>query len=712
MNKKELPLMAVLAGLSTVFLGAKASAIEPDSVTFDGTVLTVPFVKVGELAYEVKLVPTADAALEAGDCPVLCLKLASADQSQLNDARDPASFDGVTLSTPRIVLGDEVLSGQFTYLSQYAPEVYFSVAAADAAPLFSDTDRQNWTADQLEARFSFCQDNSYRWDTPFPFADFNQDDTVDILIPITCYQGALPDNGGENDVPIKSGWFLFCSDAVGRYRDCSEELFGEAFIDTSKDGGKGGAPYHHNTEEPKDLNGDGFPDFALTLNRDDGVGRAKFNPYTAEGFQQIVDQCFSGDVNAAEAYPRQGLGNCAYFSDQYVFLSNGDGSYSNVKVPWTPTWTHSMRSVPNDVGGYDIISIGYDVAKVARISGNAIEDVTETYKSYENFMEATEVDPYVGGYFEFNGVGYWVTSGVKQQFVNNIAEYADFDIDTGFYDTVRGITLWKWNPGQGFELSDYHIPPVADYFHYTDEFGNQATGLYQKGVPQFGKGQYHFFKQAELDPQEGPLLVVQGETSGLIEDYKRTIPADFRVAASTSDSYEANTLYPLVPVEAFSISDGKLTLREKSVVEGDVLFNSSGMHFRDINRDGLDDLVTITGMKVQGGAYLNNGEGVLQRIDTTAILPELPRTSVGNNAHVFWPLRNNGTLDVIYMEVGASARPDYWTLPEDGIFRAGDVGVIRSNYDVSTLPLTTVESAITAFRECAKAPTWSWVCAY
>ncbi len=66
---------------------------------------------------------------------------------------------------------------------------------------------------------------------------------------------------------------------------------------------------------------------------------------------------------------------------------------------------------------------------------------------------------------------------------------------------------------QGFELGDYYIPPVADYFHYTDEFGNQATGLYQKEVPQFGKAQYHFFKQAVLDPDEGPLLVVQGETS-------------------------------------------------------------------------------------------------------------------------------------------------------------------------------------------------------
>ncbi|HBW83041.1 MAG TPA: hypothetical protein DEF79_03255 [Gammaproteobacteria bacterium] len=704
--------ITVLTSLGPVFLGSETLAIEPDSVTYDGSVLTAPYIKVGEIAYNVKLVPTAEAPLGAGDCPILCLKLLSADESQFSDARNPASFDGVILSTPRVVLGDEVLNGEFTYLSQYAPEVYFSVSAAGVAPLYSGTDRQNWTADQLEARFSFCQDNSYRWDTPFPFADFNNDGYVDILIPITCYQGVLPDNGGDNDVPIKSGWFLFCSDAVGRYANCSEELFGEVFIDTSKDGGKGGAPYHHSTEEPRDLNGDGFPDFALTLNRDDGVGRANFNPYTEEGFQQIVDQCFLGDLDAAEAYPRQGLGNCAYFSDQYMFLSNGDGSYSNVKVPWTPTWTHSMRSIPNDVGGYDVISIGYDVAKVARISGNTIEDVTEIYRTYENFSEATEVVPYVGGHFVFGNVSYWVTSGIKPQFVNNIAEYADYDISTGFYGTVRGITLWKWNPGQGFELSDYYIPSVADYFHYIDEVGNQATGLYQKGVPQFGKDQYHFFKKAELDPKEGPVLVVQGETSGLLEDFKRIIPNSFRVVTGASDSYEENTLYPVVPVEAFFITDGKLALRDKSVVEGDVLFNSSGMHFRDINLDGFDDLVTITGMKVQGGAYLNNGDGVLHRIDTAKILPELPRTSVGNNAHVFWPLRNNGTLDVIYMEVGANARPDYWSLPEDGIFRAGDVGVIRSNYDVSTLPLTTVEATINAFRECAKAPTWSWVCSY
>ena len=686
-------------------------ALEPGDVTYDGSVLTVPYVRVGDIAYELKLAPTSDSTLSQVDCQILCLKLLSAGESSLTNARNPATFDGTTLSTPRVILDSQIMSGQFTYLAEYAPDVYFSVVAASEAPIYSLTDRQNWTSDQLEARFSFCHESSYRWDTPFPFGDFNNDGYEDIFVPITCYQGEIPDNGGDNDVPIKSGWFLLCSDEFGGYSDCSKALFGEEFIDTSKDGGKGGAPYHHNTEEPKDLNGDGYLDFLLTLNRDDGVGREKFDPYSSEGFQKIVNQCFEGDTAAAEAYQKDGLGNCAYFSEQYVFLSNGDGTYSNVKVPWAPTWTHSLRSLPNELGGYDIISVGYDIAKVARIDGNTVTDITNTYKSFENYDDATQIVPYVGGYFEFDSVGYWITSGVKQQFISNIAEYADFDINTGFYNTVAGITLWKWNPGQGFELSDYYIPSVSDYFNYTDESGNQATGLYQKDIPQFGKGRYHFFKQAVLDPSEGPILVVQSETSGFLENYRRTVPADFTVSPSSSDAYEDNTLYPLTPVEGFVIADGKITNRDKSVVEGDVMFNSSGMHFRDFDSDGFDDLVTITGMQVKGGAYINDGEGVLQRIDTTQVLPQLPQDSSAY-AYVFWPLRNNNTLDVIYMALGATYRKSYWNIEEDGIFRAGDVGVIRSNYEASKLPVKTVDASVTDFRECAKAPTWSWSCPY
>ena len=59
MQRITLSFIAVVAG-SAVFLGAKTSAVEPDDVTFDGSVLTVPYVEVGELAYEVKLAPTTE----------------------------------------------------------------------------------------------------------------------------------------------------------------------------------------------------------------------------------------------------------------------------------------------------------------------------------------------------------------------------------------------------------------------------------------------------------------------------------------------------------------------------------------------------------------------------------------------------------------------------------------------------------------------------
>ena len=43
------------------------------------------------------------------------------------------------------------------------------------------------------------------------------------------------------------------------------------------------------------------------------------------------------------------------------------------------------------------------------------------------------------------------------------------------------------------------------------------------------------------------------------------------------------------------------------MVEGDVLFDSSGMHFRDFDRGGFDDLVTITGMQIKG-AHMSTTE--------------------------------------------------------------------------------------------------------
>lgn len=702
------------AGLLFLFLSCfynVTTAVEAGDVLFDGSILTVPYVEVGSVAYEIRLAPSNSSLLKNSDCLVACLELVFAGPSSIEKPRNPPTFDGLVIHAPRVVVGENLFQGKFKYLSDYSEKYFFSVTEADLAPVFSETDRQSWTSDELEAQFGFCRESSNRWDTLFPFGDFNKDGFEDFFVPIVCYQGPTPDLGGDNDVPVKSGWFFFCSNADATYNNCSEKVFGEQFIDTSKYDGKGGSPYHHNTEEPRDLNGDGYLDFVLTINRDDGIGREKFDAYSKDGYQKAIDQCFSGNPASAEIYPTSDLGLCAYFSDQYVFLSEADGSYSNVRVPWSPHWAHAVRSLPNDVGGFDLISIGYYKAYAARVDGITVTDVTTEYESLKNFEEIAQVKPYVGGYFEFDGTGYWISNGVSSTRVSNISEYADFNIDTGFFGKVVGISLWKWIPGSGFEFADYYIPPVKDFFNYIDEFGFPKTGLYQRGVPLFGGGQYLFMKKALLNTDEGPILVATGESYGLLENIRRTIADDFQVQ-SMSDQHAPDSLYPSSVLEGFVISEGKITARVQPVVEGDVMFNSPGIYFRDFENDGLDDMVTITGMKVQGGAYINDGLGTLKRIDTNSILPSIPRTSVGNNMHLFWPLRNNGTLDILYMEIGNYYRPDFWIINDDNIFRAGDVGLIRANYPVSRFPLTTVDSVIERFRDCALAPSWSWTCAY
>ena len=159
--------------------------------------------------------------------------------------------------------------------------------------------------------------------------------------------------------------------------------------------------------------------------------------------------------------------------------------------------------------------------------------------------------------------------------------------------------------------------------------------------------------------------------------------------------------YPVLVLKGLTVKGGKIALREKFVIEGDLLFNSPGKYFRDINNDGYDEMVTITSMTVRGGAYLNKN-GTLLRVDTNAIMPILPKaTNTDNNiAILIWPLRNNGTLDLIYMDRGQVNVRDWWVQEE--VFNAGNIGVKRTNYRIDLLPIHTVRDQLDSFEACAR----------
>ena len=104
------------------------------------------------------------------------------------------------------------------------------------------------------------------------------------------------------------------------------------------------------------------------------------------------------------------------------------------------------------------------------------------------------------------------------------------------------------------------------------------------------------------------------------------------------------------------------------------------MHFRDINADGFDDLLIINH---HGGIYLNNGLGVLERIDAETIRPDInlvwnfdPGITTSYKpfvAHtVFWPLRNNGTVDLIFQEEGTNQNNSPSKRLANGGFSAGN----------------------------------------
>ena len=568
-------------------------------------------------------------------------------------------------------------------------------AALHLRPYWSSIDNQIWKGNELEERNPLCERGAFRGGGPVINFDINLDSINDFFMPISCYQ-ADRDPISVHNVKVQSSWKMFCSRINDHHYDCTKELFDSEFIDTTFDDTGGGNPYTHAMDKPRDLNGDGFPEFWYPMNRDDG------RPGSVGYENEEILESLCGKPEAWEVWQGATNNDCTRLSLHSIFLSKSDGSYDVVPINvWGRAVSHNMHVLPNAMGGYDFVIWGSNGIRAARLIDRELIDVTSEYNNYVNGRTIAYA-PYYNRVIDHEGKTYLITADVRQEFIDspNLIEYYPHG------KLINGFTLWEFRAGDGFYLSDYYTPPESNNVTLKYRENGLVTdelAVIIKGGIVF-KPNWHFSRFEKLSPEEDPTLIMYQESNG-----GTTFGDQFKSTPDTSKTY---TLYPfsenipghsqaedpylviadLNAVEGFYIKGGKLITREKSVVEGDYVFNLPRMDFIDLNNDGFPDMLGEAGARAYGSVYINDGNGTLKKLNTDAIWP-FGLNAGGNqplnySGRFFQPDSSKNTLDLIYYNHGWTYRPNY---EGDRPFVTGDIGILKGRYSVDSLPFKSVE---------------------
>ena len=587
-------------------------------------------------------------------------------------------------------------------------------AALHLRPYWSSIDNQIWKGNELEERNPLCERGAIRWNGPVINFDINLDSINDFFMPISCYQ-ADRDPVTLHNVKIQSSWKMFCSRINDHHYDCTKELFDSEFIDTTFDDTGGGIPYTHVMDKPRDLNGDGFPEFWYPMNRDDG------RPGSVGYENEEILESLCGKPEAWEVWQGRSNNDCTRLSLHSIFLSKSDGSYDVVPINvWGRAVSHNMHVLPNAMGGYDFVIWGSNGIRAARLIDRELIDVTSEYNNYVNGRTIAYA-PYYNRVIDHEGKTYLITAEVRQEFIDspNLIEYYPHG------KLINGFTLWEFRAGDGFYLSDYYTPPESNNVtlkYREDGLVTDELAVIIKGGIVF-KPNWHFSRFEKLSPEEDPTLIMYQESNG-----GTTFGDQFKSTPDTSKTY---TYYPfsenipghsqaedpylvtnhLNAVEGFYIKGGKLITREKSVVEGDYVFNLVRMDFIDLNNDGFPDMLGEAGGMAYGSVYINDGNGTLKKLNTDAIWP-FGLNAGGNqplnySGRFFQPDSSKNTLDLIFYNIGWTYRPNY---EGDRPFVAGDIGILKGRYSVDSLPFKSVEEIQSDIELCVTSRTNRGLC--
>lgn len=619
---------------------------------------------------------------------------------------DSRNLDGEISLTLLDIDLTESFNGAYEIFTGYEVdgEIIYNISpsAMELITPWSVDRRTTWLGSELESRNPLCSNSSIRWNGPVIDFDINLDGINDFFIPIGCYQ-AEEDPVSLHNVKVQSSWKMFCSIENDHY-DCTEELFGMEFIDNTLTDTGGGGPYTHVMDEPRDLNSDGFPDFWYAMNRDDGRVGAR------EADLELLESLCS-DKEAFEIWGGIGGIDCTRNSLHTIFLSRSDGTYEIIPItPWGRIRSHNLHVFENNFGGFDFVAWGGDGMRAARLIDREFQDVTEEFKNYKNGLWINGT-PYYNRVILHENKTYFLTPEVSNKIFAN-PETEEF----GPYDgnVKRGFSLWEFRAGDGFYLSDYYTPKDEDVFTVNFKEGDvqsEQTAFNIKGGVMI-KPNWFFHRFIKLSPDEEPTLIVWHES-----DAGTTFGNYFKEPVNEDAVYsywdvnnppavidDERSPYwvtnQLNPVEGFYIRDGKLIVRESSVVEGDYVFGLVRMDFSDLNNDGFIDMLGESGGNPRGTVFLNNGKGTLEKLDTSTIWP-FELTSGGNQ-----PSRYGGRfvqldpgdtkLDFIYWNYGYTYKFKFI----EEAYKAGDIGMLRGILSVDDIYSQTIISLQNNIERC------------
>ena len=568
--------------------------------------------------------------------------------------------------------------------------------------IWTKTNSQRWKGSELEGLSPLCQDErSIRWIAPVTGFDLNKDSKSDLLLPISCYQGLPPAPGEKHNQQVIAAWKMFCSKDDEHF-DCTNELFGSDFINATGTSSGGGNPYIHVMASPEDINDDGYPDFWYALNRDDG----------RQGFDESVEE----DRALLETYcgPQTEGDNewdCTRKAIQSVLLSDSDGSYQVVTLPWGETNTQAMYVLPNKKGSIDVVSVNYGRGRVARLDGRVFIDVTEEYEtSVKNWAYVGRVDPYIKA-FSHEGQRYFVSPLVPHGYILDptATEFSQADHVPPSVNLRYGFTLWKWVPDVGFELSDAYQPEDSEVFSYQFQEGEEVYtrhGAVIQGIPTFTPNWY-FYEYIKLSEDAAPILVVAQESDGGItlgEYFGAPVSSELiyqdsgsgggQLFSTLSETEKERALdFQFNPVQSFLIEDGRLVLREQSFVEGDVLYNTPGLKFSDLNGDGHLDLTGLAGGSDKGTTFINDA-GTMRRLNLQYAFPDIDFSE---------PLE--GDFGFTIRNLGLQDRPEfmYWSTGSNGNpLKPNDFVILEASESIDDLPFIGIEEMMQIFSLCGR----------